>query len=120
VHPIDHFWLRALALGAAAVATSVSCARPTPNDTGAANVTVQAVRTSDVTSVIVTVAGSVLPVPLAIPLVHSGNQFYGLAGDLPVGAGYTFTASAIDGSTPPVVSLLLPGEDSNPHTMRGR
>ena len=43
-----------------------------------------------------------MPVPLVIPLVRSGTQFSALAGDLPVGADYSFTASAIDGSTPPV------------------
>ncbi len=102
MYPIDHFWLRALALSAAAVATSVSCTRPTRTDTGAANITVQAVRTSDVTSVTVTVAGSELAVPLVIPLVRSGAQFSGLAGNLPVGAGYTFTASAVNGATPSV------------------
>jgi hypothetical protein len=48
------------------------------------------------------VAGSSLSVPLVIPLVRAGNQFSGLAGDLPVGAAYTFTASAVNGATPPV------------------
>jgi alpha-tubulin suppressor-like RCC1 family protein len=101
VHPIDHFWLRAFALSAAAVATSVGCTKPTRTDTGAASVIVQALQISDVHSVSVTVAGASLSVPLVIPLVRSGNQFSGLAGNLPVGAAYTFTASAVNGATPP-------------------
>ncbi len=102
VYPIDHFWLRVFALGAAAVATSVGCTKPTCTDTGAASVIVQALQISDVHSVSVTVAGASLSVPLVIPLVRSGNQFSGLAGNLPVGAAYTFTASAVNGATPPL------------------
>jgi len=102
VYPIHHFWLGALALCAAAMATSVNCTGPTRTDTGSASVTVRALQIGDVRSVAVTVAGSSLSVPLVIPLVRAGNQFSGLAGDLPVGAAYTFTASAVNGATPPV------------------
>jgi len=91
----------ALALSAA-VATSVSCTRPTSTDTGSASVTVRALQIGDVRSVAVTVTGSSLSVPLLIPLVRSGNQFSALAGNLPVGAAYTFTASAFNAATPPV------------------
>jgi hypothetical protein len=69
---------------------------------GTASVIVQALQISDVHSVSVTVTGSSLSVPLLIPLVRSGNQFSALAGNLPVGAAYTFTASAVNGATPPV------------------
>ncbi|GEM_PF-3519485 len=97
----DHYaWFAALAV--AAVGTGAGCTSQTSTDTGAANITVQALRISDVTSVTVTVAGSALPVPLVLPLVRSGNQFSALAGDLRVGTDYTFTASATDGSKPPV------------------
>jgi alpha-tubulin suppressor-like RCC1 family protein len=85
-----------------AAVVGAGCAKPSPNDMGAASVTVQALRNSDVASVTVTVVGSALPVPLLVPLVRYGNQFSALAGNLPVGNDYTFAASAIDSSTPPV------------------
>ena len=94
--------LKGLALVAVVVSAGAACTRPTRTDTGAASVVVQALQISDVVSVTVTVAGSALPVPLVIPLVRAGNQFSALAGNLPVATDYTFTASATDGSTPPV------------------
>ena len=71
-------------------------------DAGAASITVQALQISDVMAVTV-VGQRVRPcgAPLVVPLIRSGNQFSALAGNLPVGSDYTFTASASNGSIPP-------------------
>ena len=100
LHPARQSWSTGVLL--LAVAAGAACTKPSRTDAGAASVIVQSLRTSDVASVTVTVAASAMPVPLVIPLVRSGSQFSALAGDLPVGTDYTFTASATDGSTPPV------------------
>ena len=102
VRPTHCFGLQILALITGSIVTTAGCGGPARTDTGAANIVVQALQIGDVKSVIVTVASAGLPAPIGVRLVRAGNQFSALAGNLPVGSDYTFTASAANGATPPV------------------
>jgi alpha-tubulin suppressor-like RCC1 family protein len=79
-----------------------SCERPRSEATGAAQLSVEALHVNDIAEVAVTIAAPSLSVPLTLPLVRSGNRFSGLAGQLPAGSDYSFTAVAVDASAPPV------------------
>jgi hypothetical protein len=96
--------------GVCVLAVVAGCGRAGTRGTGAASISVQALSISDVASVTVTVSASVLPVPLVIPLSRSGNQFSALAGNLPVGTDYVFTASAVDGSSKVLYAGAAPNQ----------
>ena len=65
--------------------------------TGGAELSVRALGTQDVTSVVVTGSGSALPAPKTFPLSPRGSATWGaLLSALPVASDYTFTVSALD------------------------
>jgi hypothetical protein len=81
-----------------------ACGAPTlPGSlSGAAELQVLALSSSDVVSVSVTVSGAALGAPRTSSLFPQGSQWGGLLGGLPVGTGYTFTAIAKDGTGTPI------------------
>jgi hypothetical protein len=76
---------------------------------GAADMTIVALSSADVTDVSVTITGSALSSPRVSALFRRAQQWGALIGGLPVGNGYTFTAAAKDASG----ALLYTGVASN-------
>lgn len=95
--PKTNHWLPLGAL--AGLAWLAACSGNGPVTTGAADLTVKALSTKDVTAVTATVSGPALSTPRTVALASRNQDDWGaLIGTLPVGSNYVFSVSATDAS----------------------
>jgi hypothetical protein len=85
------------ALAALLAIAGIGCSQePNPEQTGNAEVSVMALSSSDIASVILTISGVTLPAPRTQLLFNNNGRWGGTIGSLPAGDDYTFNATVLD------------------------